>query len=359
MSDTFSPATIQDIQARTQAPAIAAGTRAYADLRAKIIAEGILDRSYAYYTMLFVFVAAGFSLGIYRIFTTELSFALLGWCIATAMFTVQLAGFMHDAVHRAIFATTKANDIIGHVVCAFVGMGYNDWKTNHNRHHASPNQKGEDPDIELPVLSFTNEQYVGQTGIGKMLRRYQTYLYYPMGLLVGLTIRLAVVQYFLRHRDGKTVIEALFYFVGIFSWFILPFFVFDFAKAIMVFSVVNGLIGIYLFNIFAPNHKGMPQLQKGTRISFFEQQVLTSRNINNHWLTDFLYLGLNYQIEHHLFPTCPRNKLHLITPHLLEACRRLRLEYTQVSVLESNRIILHELSSITQSAEKLLTAKAK
>mgnify|MGYP006166833045 CR=1 FL=1 len=54
---------------------------------------------------------------------------------------------------------------------------------------------------------------------------------------------------------------------------------------------------------FAPNHKGMPLVAKDTKLDFFSRQVLTSRNIKGSWLKDNLMGGLNYQVEHHLFPS--------------------------------------------------------
>ena len=57
---------------------------------------------------------------------------------------------------------------------------------------------------------------------------------------------------------------------------------------------------------FAPNHKGMPVLSAGHTLDFLRKQVLTSRNIRGGWFVDILLGGLNYQIEHHLFPSMPR-----------------------------------------------------
>ncbi|OEV25008.1 delta fatty acid desaturase, partial [Streptomyces nanshensis] len=67
--------------------------------------------------------------------------------------------------------------------------------------------------------------------------------------------------------------------------------------------------GVYLGSIFAPNHKGMPTLKGDERPDFLRRQVLTSRNVRGGPLTDLALGGLNYQIEHHLFPSMP-------TPHL-------------------------------------------
>jgi len=56
----------------------------------------------------------------------------------------------------------------------------------------------------------------------------------------------------------------------------------------------------------SPNHKGMPVVGQDEKVDFLRRQVLTSRNIRGSLLTDLALGGLNYQIEHHLFPSMPR-----------------------------------------------------
>ena len=152
-----------------------------------------------------------------------------------------------------------------------------------------------------------------------------------------------------QRRSPRLLAELALWAAGLTAWFIVPFLVFPLAKALLLFAVVHPTMGFYLSNIFAPNHKGMPQLPAGTQISFLEHQLRTSRNITPGWLVDVLYLGLNYQIEHHLFPTCPRTKLKQITPYLREICARTNLAYTQVGILRSHQIILAELNAIARA----------
>jgi fatty acid desaturase len=62
----------------------------------------------------------------------------------------------------------------------------------------------------------------------------------------------------------------------------------------------------------------MPIATQAERLDFFNRQVRSSRNIKPGALGDFWLGGLNYQIEHHLFPNIPRNKLReagAITKH--------------------------------------------
>lgn len=151
----------------------------------------------------------------------------------------------------------------------------------------------------------------------------------------------------------KYILEMIIFMVGAFAWFFLPFFIFDFPKALIVVLIYNAISGFYLGNIFAPNHKGMIELKKSFPISYLEHQIITTRNIKPSPLTDFIYLGLNYQIEHHLFPNCPRNKLKLVTSYVKEVCSKVDLEFTETDIIESNKIILGELSRIATTAKAI------
>lgn len=324
-------------------------SRAYAELKQIVEKEGIIDRDYTFYWLLMFITFAGMSLSLAIVLFVDSYLAIIFFGMVFAFFSVQVAGLFHDAGHKAIFESSAINDIFGNIFGGIVAMDFNAWKVKHDRHHAKPNQEGEDPDIELPLIYLTSETYQSKKGIIKLIGKFQVYYFLPMGLLMAFSPRLGSVAYFKREFSKGIWWEIALFALGFFVWFILPFFVFDFAKAIVLFLVVNGFIGIYLFNVFAPNHKGMPQLSKSVKLSFLEQQVITSRNIYGNWFNDFIYMGLNYQTEHHLFPHCPRNKLKLITPHLLAVCDKLKLDYTEVSPLESNKIILSELNAVTKN----------
>ena len=325
------------------------GAKMYADLREEVTRAGILDREYGYYAILTIFTFAGYFFTAYQLYLASTTALIVVWGLAFAFFSIQFAGLIHDAGHRTIFKSVKNNDLIGNFYSFFVGHGYSFWRGKHNKHHAHTNQEGEDPDVNLPLLSFTTDRVKKKTGLAKLLIRYQAYIYYPMGVLVVFSPRLGAMRYLRNNFSAKIWLEALLFLGGFFAYFILPFFIFDISKALLVFTVVNFSGGVYLINVFAPNHKGMPQIDDGVKFSFLEQQIITSRNINGHWLTDFLYMGLNYQIEHHLFPNTPRNKLRKITPFVRALCEKRKIEYTSVSFYESNRIIVSELNSVGKS----------
>lgn len=328
------------------------GVREYGKLRLKLSQQGVFDRSYSYYGGLTILFFVGFFVSSYFLVISKSPLLLILFGIIFSFFTVQLAGLLHDCGHRAIFKSTFMNDILGNIFGTFLGISYNWWKMKHNMHHSHPNQEGEDPDIEIPLISFTQKRLANKKGLAALLRKYQVYLYYPIGSLISFGVRIDSTLFITKYFNKKRVIELTILASGIFVWYALPFLIFPFTKAILLILVINFSMGFYILNVFAPNHKGMPEFAKNVKVSFLEQQIMTARNIYGNFFTDFFYMGLNYQIEHHLFPNTPRNKLKLITPYVIEICKRRNLEFTRTSILESNRIILSQLHQTALAIKK-------
>jgi fatty acid desaturase len=110
--------------------------------------------------------------------------------------------------------------------------------------------------------------------------------------------------------------------------------------------VHQGLFGLYLGCSFAPNHKGMPTLSEADELDFLRSQILTSRNVRGSRFVDALLGGLNYQIEHHLFPSMPRPNLRHAQPLVREFCLRHGLPYTEATLLGSYAEALRHLHAV-------------
>jgi hypothetical protein len=115
------------------------------------------------------------------------------------------------------------------------------------------------------------------------------------------------------------------------------------------------LVGVHLTSVFAPNHKGMP-LVVGKRPSFLVQQVVTSRNVHGPGaiggaVADFMYGGLNYQIEHHLFPNMPRLRLRASEPLVRDFCAEIGLPHVERGVIASLRDVIRALNSAGRGEE--------
>jgi fatty acid desaturase len=324
-------------------------TAAYAGLKATIVAEGVLERSYGFYAALCAFAFGGFAVSAWAVLSLENYAYLALACLAFSFFSVQLGGLMHDCGHRAVFARVRNNDILGYICAALLGMVFDNWKSRHNAHHAHPNQEDLDPDMEIPLIATSEELYRAKTGFQRWLVRYQAFYYYPLGAIVSFSNRLGSVTYFVKDASAANLWKFALWGAGVLLLFVSPFVLFPLTKAAFVFLLVHVSSGIYLMNCFAPNHKAMPQVGKDEEMSFFEQQVITSRNVRGGFLTDLMLVGLNYQIEHHLFPSTPRNKLKLLKPHVEAACRELGIAYTESGFIETNRALITALRDVGRS----------
>jgi fatty acid desaturase len=325
---------------------ISTGSETYARLKAEVSRAGILDRSLSYYLPLTFTTLAAYALSAWAIVCFE-DYVLLGLaCLSFTVWSVQLGGLMHDSGHRAVFTSVRLNNLLGYASSACIGMVWRNWLTRHNAHHARPNDADRDPDLETPFIATTREQYLSKPRFQRKLGRWQVFYYYPLLGLVSFTNRLGSLSYFLRHRSKDDFWRLCLYLPGIIFLFVLPFAAFPLEKAVFVLLLVHVSTGIYLANCFAPNHKGMPVVARGRKMSFIEQQVITSRNVRGGLLTDFLLLGLNHQVEHHLFPSCPRNKLRLLKPYVRRACEELGLDYAEESFLGTNRLLIRQLRTV-------------
>ena len=264
---------------------------------------------------------------------------------------VQMGYIMHDAGHRQIFQAIRGNDVIGLIYSNLLaGVSYNYWMARHNQHHSHPNHLENDPDINVPLLAFSEEQVRRKQGILRSLLKFQAFYFIPLSLLQAYNLKfrtIGFVAHNLRQSRIKYVkTEALFLITHYVLYFGILFYVLGIRQALIFHIVHFAFTGLYMAMVFAPNHKGMPMIDDNSDLDFLRRQVLTARNIKPHPLTDFLYGGLNYQIEHHLFPNLPRNKLREAQDIVRAFCESKSVSYHETGVLESNIEILQHLHKI-------------
>ena len=118
------------------------------------------------------------------------------------------------------------------------------------------------------------------------------------------------------------------------------------AQAVAFFAVHQAVFGLYMGCSFAPNHKGMPTIPGEAKLDYLRRQVLTSRNVRGGWFVDQLLGGLNYQIEHHLFPSLPRANLRAARRLVRAHCAERAITYTETSLPGSYAIVLRHLHAL-------------
>ena len=329
----------------------------YAMLSRQVRQADLLARRPLYYWRKIIVTAAALAIG-------WVAFVLIGdswWQLGLAAFLAVVfgqIGFLgHDAGHRQVFASHRANYALG-VLCGNLGIGlsYGWWTSKHSRHHAHPNTEGVDPDVMIGPLAFSGARARAGRGIQRLLFRYQAYLLVPLLFLEGANLHLSSITALIRQAGqrgesraasgrhwaweaGLLILHAGGYLGAVFL-------VLSPLRAVVFILVQQGLFGFYLGCSFAPNHKGMPVLAAEDKIGFLRQQVLTSRNVRGGRLTDFALGGLNYQIEHHLFPSMPRPSLRRAQPLVAAFCAEHGLSYCEATLAGSYAQALRHLNEV-------------
>ena len=288
-------------------------------------------------------------------------------CSATRWFQLLIAGALgliftqfaflaHEASHRQIFESgPPTTGSAGCSATGVVGISYSWWMNKHTRHHANPNKIGKDPDIEIDTISFLEEDAAtAAAACMALITRSQGYAVLP----AARCSRASTCTSRRPHRSfGRGQVEGplaraqpasslrFAVYLGAVFWF-LPL-----GMAFAFLGVQLAVFGLYMGASFAPNHKGMPIVPADAKLDFFTQagahlaQRLAAASGRR-----ALMGGLNYQVEHHLFPNMPRPHLAKAREIVREHCRTLDVPYTETTLLQSYGIVIQYLNRVGLAA---------
>jgi fatty acid desaturase len=321
--------------------------------------RGLLDRQPAYYAAKFTFTLGLLVSSLALLLVLDNLWLQLLNAAYLAFVFVQIGLLAHDCGHRQFsFRSSWKNNwltvILGNLL---IGISRQWWIDKHNGHHGHPNQMGADPELEIPLLAFEEEQALHKRGVARFVVKYQAMLIIPLPLLQALSLHRRSIQFLLEKKAKSTLAESLALGAHFVVYFGLLFSVLEPLQAVLFIAIHRGLFGMFMVSIFAPNHKAMPVLERESQLDFLHRQVLTGRNVSAHPITDFWYGGLNYQIEHHLFPRLPRNKLREAQRIIKDFCGDHSIAYHETSVLQSYREILQHLHEVGAPLREARTAR--
>ena len=277
--------------------------------------------------------------------------------------STQVAFLGHDGGHQQIAATRTGNTVVGLLAGNLLtGLSIGWWIDKHVRHHANPNKEDHDPDIGEGVFAFTTAQAANRAGrLPRAIARNQAVLFFPLLTLEGLNLHVASVRWLFRARGGRLrrtellLLSAhMLAYLGVVLWVLSP------VLAVAFVAVHQAVFGLYMGCSFAPNHKGMPIIGAEQKLDYLRRQVVTSRNVRGGWFVDQLLGGLNYQVEHHLFPSMPRTHLRKAQRLVQTYCAQHRIPYTETSLFASYGCALRYLHALGKPlrAARLAASKA-
>ncbi len=322
-------------------------TQCLKDLRAEIERQGLMEPTGFWRRKLLFWLPAFFLsyLGL-----LALPFGWLWLALAplgsVAMLTMGYVG--HDAGHYALSRKPWINDVWGQIAMTILcGMSFGFWRSRHNRHHAHCQEIEGDPDMHFGFLfSVYPSSDNWHTRLGRFFLRIQKWSFWPLASFYWVTLRYDAIRD-LFQRPKETRVDRFLLPLHWVLLFIVPGLVFGWTAAIVAYVTVSCLSSLMTASVFIPNHIGMPRLDPGEKLSFLEQQVSTSRNIDNPSALDFYYGGLNSQIEHHLFPRVSHDRYRAMRPIVREFCRERGIDYQEVTLLRGLAVVGRHLGDMT------------
>ena len=329
-------------------------TSLYSELLTAVRDRGLLERRYGYYwTRIALALAAVGAIwaGVVLLGDSWLQLILAG---ALGVVLTQFGFLGHDSAHRQIFRSPHWNEWMSRVFAGvFAGMSYGWWRAKHNRHHAAPNQEGRDPDIAPGIVAFTPDALTRRrSAVTSWLGRRQGWFFFPLLTLEGLNLQVSSIQLLLRRGSmPHQRVEAALVLSRLAVYVVALLVLLPVGKASAFFGVQMALFGLCLGAAFAPNHIGMPVVPATMKLDFLRRQVLMSRNIRGGVLVDLALGGLNYQVEHHLFPSMPRANLRHAQPLVRAYCAENGVPYTEEGLFTSYKIVVDYLNNVGLRAQ--------
>ena len=328
--------------------------QSYAALKKLIVENGLLEKQPGFLTRHIIGTLGMLSVSVAILFLTDNLWVQVLNAAFMAFVFGQIGFITHDTGHRQGFHTPQQNDFIGLIHGnALIGMSYGWWINKHNQHHAQPNREDTDPDIAIPVIAFSEKSALEKRGIPRFIVKYQKFFFLPLLLFESYSLHVGSIIFFVKKKNWKyRNIEILLFVLHLVGFFTIIFSAIGLWKGIVFILVQQALFGLYMASVFAPNHKGMLIVGKDEAMDFLRLQVLTARNVKAHPITDFWYGGLNYQVEHHLFPSMARNQLRRAQVIIRKFCEDQKIAYYETSMFNSYVEILDYLHLVSAPLRK-------
>jgi fatty acid desaturase 2 (delta-6 desaturase) len=304
-------------------------------LRETAVKMGCFETNFLFFLLHFSQLIALDALAVYTI--AHYGSSWLGYLAAAVMLTTvqaQASWLQHDFGHLSVFKKSSLNHLAQRVVLSVLkGYSFEWWNFRHYQHHAKPNVVRKDPDIRfgsLFVLGKVIPRELGKKKVGKYpYTMQQLYFFLVMPpLLMPLYFTFEQLYFMFGRKFWKDIAWVTPFFVG---W-------------MLAFSPYMGLFGALRFYFFVKfleshwfvwttqmNHLPM-NIDRESYLDWVRLQLGSTCNVESSFFNDWFTGHLNYQIEHHLFPTMPRHNYHKIAPLVRSMCEKYNVQYIEKSL---------------------------
>lgn len=333
-------------------------------LHDKFKSEGVFEPDYLFYLTRAAIILLLFACSFYLFTYSTSLWACAASAVCLGFAWQQLAFVGHDIGHHVVTHDMKLDDKLGVVFGNFLqGISLEWWKHSHNTHHSVTNSLTHDPDIQhLPFLavdklffeSIFSKYYHRKLDFdkaGEFFIAKQHYLFYVVMALARFNLYAQSFRHNTVGPGGKDVKRSRIELISLACFWVWFLTVLSFTPTwlhlvtfLLISHAVAGIVHVQIcINHFPMDtYDGVPQ-KYFTNDGYLMSQLKTTRNIECPPFMDFFHGGLQFQIEHHIFPHLTRSKLRYVQGHLKELCMKHDLPYQSVPFWKANYDVLVKL----------------
>ncbi|KAL9228801.1 hypothetical protein vseg_004341 [Gypsophila vaccaria] len=318
-------------------------------------------------TMLLILVAlAMFCVSIYGVLASDSLWVQLACGGLLGFSWIQFGWVVHDSAHYQTMLTPYWNRVV-HVVFSncLTGIAIGWWKKGHNVHHIATNSLEYDPTTQfLPFFAQTPKSFASLRSYfydknikfdscTRHLVSYQNYTFL-LSIILARVIQFAE-SFNLLLSKNNTVPHRVQDLVGLavfWTWFSLLVSTLPNCFVMVAFVVVTFLVAaIQSFQISINHICCDTYIAPPKSNDWVEKQTSGSLNFACSPYVDWFHGGLQFQIEHHLFPRMPRNQLRNISNEVQHLCKKHNLAYNCAnSFLEASIMTLTTVTLVAFGA---------
>ncbi|HIK78601.1 MAG TPA: acyl-CoA desaturase [Candidatus Poseidoniales archaeon] len=274
----------------------------------------------------------------------------LGWSIAmlvvTGLFSTTLAMTGHEGIHSSACNSRAGNLSLSTIVFPlFCGMSMEYWREKHNvKHHSFPNVVDKDPDIHGWPIAFSSVDYERSGAILKFFQKHlQGYYFWPITLLAAHSMRIEGIRFLAKHpfnASKKTrfnrvwLLDCSMIVLHFFLWLVVPILAgITWWMVLGFYGILWAFVGLFLSMIFIVGHAAQPIIYEADEN--WRLQIETGRRIKMGPIGRFFFVGLDYQIEHHLFPSASHFSLPKIAPSVKKYAEENGWNYQEIGLFKA------------------------
>ncbi|KAK9749098.1 hypothetical protein RND81_02G102400 [Saponaria officinalis] len=280
---------------------------------------------------------------------------------------IQLGWIGHDSSHYQVMINPKFNSIANFIIGNCIsGISIAWWKRSHNAHHIACNSLEFDPDMQhMPILAISSKFFnslnsyfydrkMNFNSISRVLVSYQHLTFYPIFAFLRIFMYAQSFYLLLSKKKVANRGKELLGLVVFWIWYpLLISYLPNWSERITFTIITLAVTGIQQFQ-FSLNHLSCDAyLGPPTGADWFEKQVTGSLDIECSPWMDWFHGGLQFQIEHHLFPRMPRSQFRKISPFVKELCKKHSLPYRSMSFWRANLVTFKTVHAAAIEARDL------